>query len=342
MRPTPTPQTDAAEEYYDGPTGFVRIDDARRLERRAAAWAKSARLWRNTVQYQNKTIAEYEEDLTAATLAEREALKRVEEIAKLRSELARITAERDAPVAIGSGQPRALTHDMRDALAAVSPDNAATTIPRTDNQTNHCDAEPVKPLAGAKSARELEQELNGVRGLLADTHRLHAHCLRTLTANQVAHLFGDRMTEIVNDRDRLATENTTLRMLFPEILRALGNGSAASADCSMELLQSIPREVHLVVIRGRAEIERVTAERNRAVAELDDHTDAIACSHAIAAEHRVRKYQGELEKRIRALNDRCYQLESGIRNCLLENAHLADGVNCTLGGLKNLVGTSST
>lgn len=29
-----TPETDAAELYYDGPTGFVPIEDARKVERK--------------------------------------------------------------------------------------------------------------------------------------------------------------------------------------------------------------------------------------------------------------------------------------------------------------------
>jgi len=36
----------------------------------------------------------------------------------------------------------------------------------------------------------------------ADPHTLHAHCLRTLTEGQIAHLFGERMTEIVNRAEK--------------------------------------------------------------------------------------------------------------------------------------------
>ena len=40
---------------------------------------------------------------------------------------------------------------------------------------------------------------------------LHAHCVRYLTDAQVAHLFGERMTEIQNSRDKLEAENAALR-----------------------------------------------------------------------------------------------------------------------------------
>ena len=46
---------------------------------------------------------------------------------------------------------------------------------------------------------------------LADPQQLHAHCLRTLNEGQIAHLFGGRMTEIVNRAEaELATERARL------------------------------------------------------------------------------------------------------------------------------------
>ena len=45
-----------------------------------------------------------------------------------------------------------------------------------------------------------------------DPHRLHAHCVRHLTDAQVAHLFGERMTEVANDRDRLEAANVALKI----------------------------------------------------------------------------------------------------------------------------------
>ena len=58
-------------------------------------------------------------------------------------------------------------------------------------------------------ARRLERELatltaerDQLRAALADPQQLHAHCLRTLNEGQIAHLFGGRMTEIVNRAER--------------------------------------------------------------------------------------------------------------------------------------------
>lgn len=57
----------------------------------------------------------------------------------------------------------------------------------------------------ATFARQLETELAAANARIAelesfvkDPIRLHAHCVRTLTNAQVAHLFGERMTEIQN------------------------------------------------------------------------------------------------------------------------------------------------
>jgi predicted RNase H-like nuclease (RuvC/YqgF family) len=74
-------------------------------------------------------------------------------------------------------------------------------------------------------ARELERELTALtaerdqlraeverfKEWLADPHALHAHCLRTLTEGQIAHLFGERMTEIVNRVERAEAELATER-----------------------------------------------------------------------------------------------------------------------------------
>ena len=67
----------------------------------------------------------------------------------------------------------------------------------------------------AQTARiaELDAENAALRAKLDDPARLHAHCVRHLTDAQVAHLFGERMTEIQNDRDRLQSENIALREL---------------------------------------------------------------------------------------------------------------------------------
>jgi hypothetical protein len=46
---------------------------------------------------------------------------------------------------------------------------------------------------------------------LEDPQKLHAHCLRTLNEGQIAHLFGERMTEIINRAERAEAELATER-----------------------------------------------------------------------------------------------------------------------------------
>lgn len=50
----------------------------------------------------------------------------------------------------------------------------------------------------------------------------------------------------------MAEENQRLRGMLCDVLRALGNGSGASPECSLEFLSSIPEEVRLVVADLRA------------------------------------------------------------------------------------------
>lgn len=50
-----------------------------------------------------------------------------------------------------------------------------------------------------------------------DPARLHAYCVRHLTEAQVAHLFGERVTAIVN-------ENAALRAALNDTVQALGKG----------------------------------------------------------------------------------------------------------------------
>lgn len=75
-----------------------------------------------------------------------------------------------------------------------------------------------------------------------------------------------------------------LRSIFPQIAKAMGNGSTVSEEASIEFLQEIPREAALV-------ISRITRERDIAVSISDTaqnalHSAAAACSemrnHAIA------------------------------------------------------------
>jgi hypothetical protein len=54
----------------------------------------------------------------------------------------------------------------------------------------------------AKACDQLRAEVERFKAAFADPHALHAHCLRTLTDGQIAHLFGERMTEIANRAEK--------------------------------------------------------------------------------------------------------------------------------------------
>jgi DNA-directed RNA polymerase alpha subunit len=54
------------------------------------------------------------------------------------------------------------------------------------------------------------------------------------------------------DKLNLVTERDSLRLIFPKILEALGNGSGCTPDASIEFLRWIPDEVASVVRRLRS------------------------------------------------------------------------------------------
>jgi len=62
--------------------------------------------------------------------------------------------------------------------------------------------------------RRLRTEVERLKGWFADPHALHAHCLRTLTEGQIAHLFGERMTEIVNRAEKAEAEIARMKLYF--------------------------------------------------------------------------------------------------------------------------------
>jgi hypothetical protein len=77
--------------------------------------------------------------------------------------------------------------------------------------------------------RRLRAEVERLKEWLADPHNLHAHCLRTLTEGQIAHLFGERMTEIVNRAEKAEAELADWSVLkawggTPEIIHQFVKG----------------------------------------------------------------------------------------------------------------------
>lgn len=64
---------------------------------------------------------------------------------------------------------------------------------------------------------------------------------------------------------------------------------------------------------------------------------ALANIRAAVGDEEGRLTNGELVERCRDLYAEVKRLHEGVEECLRENAHLADGDDCTLRALKNLI-----
>jgi hypothetical protein len=71
-----------------------------------------------------------------------------------------------------------------------------------------------RELAARTAERDqLRAEVERFKGWLSEPQALHAHCLRTLNEAQIAHLFGERMTEIVNRAEKAEAQLHALRLV---------------------------------------------------------------------------------------------------------------------------------
>jgi chromosome segregation ATPase len=106
--------------------------------------------------------------------------------------------------------------------------NTPTPTPRTDAATYPADCLGKTLVTNRDCSRELERELTALiaereqlraeverfKGWLSEPQALHSHCLRTLNDAQIAHLFGERMTAIVNRAERVEAELAELHDSF--------------------------------------------------------------------------------------------------------------------------------
>jgi hypothetical protein len=139
---------------------------------------------------------------------------------------------------------------------------------------------------------ELRAEVKRFKAALEDPQKLHAHCLRTLNEGQIAHLFGERVTEIVNRAERAeAAETVALAKWNGALERALkAEGDlAALAQCHDDNCRA--------VVKIAAELTAVTAERDELQAELE-RADA-SYQRSCEVEHELR---AELAKERARLN----------------------------------------
>jgi hypothetical protein len=90
---------------------------------------------------------------------------------------------------------------------------------------------------------------------LEDPQKLHAHCLRTLNEGQIAHLFGERMTEIVNRAEKTEAAQT--------VALANWNGAlerALKAEADLAALEQCHDDNCRAVVKFAADL---TTERER-------------------------------------------------------------------------------
>jgi hypothetical protein len=71
-----------------------------------------------------------------------------------------------------------------------------------ENETKWAAHYLAESIAVKAERDQLRAEVERFKGWLSEPQALHAHCLRTLNEGQIAHLFGERMTEIVNRAER--------------------------------------------------------------------------------------------------------------------------------------------
>jgi hypothetical protein len=197
----PTPRTDAEciQIYQEDVTGcsnaidYVPASVARTLERElTAAQAEcdlnrnrlASILWSGAIDKQLcGDVQQWADDYTA-------------ELARLRADLERFTGH-------GLLDCHAIC-DQRDAAVAER-DRLRAEVERlkalgswVHTCIHHTDAERANAVCPCCAIARAEK----AEAAFADPHALHAHCLRTLTEGQIAHLFGERMTEIVNRAEK--------------------------------------------------------------------------------------------------------------------------------------------
>jgi hypothetical protein len=122
--------------------------------------------------------------------------------------------------------------------------------------------------AFATERDQLRAEVERFKEWLADPHTLHAHCLRTLTDGQIAHLFGERMTEIVNRAEKAEAQLHALRLVCGttdankfETWTDRANARAERAEAALTAEREKAERYRLTTLKLTAEL---AAERARA------------------------------------------------------------------------------
>jgi septation ring formation regulator EzrA len=230
----PTPRTNAiAHRGYPEPAYIVEITDlARTLERELTAANKGWQLSSQSNELCLRELYKVRDEL-AAEQAERE---RLNDGLKMAEAMVRATTDR--------------SDTFRAELARLRAELASKTA--------------CYDIACGEVQR-LRAEVERFKEWLADPHNLHAHCLRTLTEGQIAHLFGERMTAIVNRAEKAEAELADWSVLkgwggTPEIVHKFIKGQQNRIHHCQDL---------------EAELTALAAERDQLRAEVDRANDII-------------------------------------------------------------------
>ena len=122
----------------------------------------------------------------------------------------------------------------------------------------------------------LRAENERLTGWLEDPHALHAHCLRTLTEGQIAHLFGERMTAIVNRAEKAEAEVERWKTVAAKMSeeREHNANEASRLRAEVERLHGCCDELHYVIDNAGypsgKDYNDITARAERAEAALAD------------------------------------------------------------------------
>lgn len=83
---------------------------------------------------------------------------------------------------------------------------------------------------------------------------------------------------------QLERELNALRKIVSDIATAIGNGSAVSEQASVEFMQEIPKELAFYTKKLRAELERVTKERDELKNQLHNTSTALVAAGQICTQ----------------------------------------------------------
>jgi hypothetical protein len=120
--------------------------------------------------------------------------------------------------------------EKAEAALATERDQLAAARQRETIAIASWDEERNRALREGARVIEWRDRAEKAEAAFADPHALHAHCVRTLTDGQIAHLFGERMTEVANRADKAEDRVERAEDECLEQARLLGMSGEREAD----------------------------------------------------------------------------------------------------------------